>query len=399
MLNSLSAILWTITTLFIILSGLYLPFYLKFRHLKITNISDQNSFKMLNVSLAGKIGVGSISGIAVAIMVGGKGTILWIWLSSIVLGVITYSEAKLGTSLGSPQTYLKEKINSNALSKIYSFLIVLIYLISFILIQSNTIIISLENTFNLNRIIILIFLIFIVIISINKDIERISNIVSFIVPIMGLIYIIIGIIVITNNISLLPNLFIDIFEESIKFKSLATIPMIIGFERAIFSTEAGMGTTSTLLSISKSKNHDKEITTQVLGTYFITLVISTISAFIILTTNYNELNITNINGIEIVIYAFNYHFKEFGIIILSIITFLFAYSTIITSYFYAKENINTNNKTIIKIIVIIILILSNFIYPNIIWTLSDILSSLVTLINVYAIIKLRKYLRCNYDRK
>ena len=398
MLTSISAVLWIVTTLLITLSGLYLSFYLRFRHLKMTNIVNKNAFKLLNVSLAGKIGVGSISGIAIAILIGGKGTILWIWISSIVLGVITYSEAKLGATIGSPKTYLKEKLKSNKFSKAYSILIVLIYLISFILIQSNTIIISLEYTFRLNRLLILIILIIIVLFSINKDIDRISNIVSIIVPIMGILYIAIGMVVILNNINIIPIIIKDILKESMSIKSLTMLPIIVGFERAIFSTEAGMGTTSTLLSISKNDS-DQEITMQVLGTYFITLIICTISAFIILTSNYESLNITNINGIEIVIYAFNYHFKEFGIIILSIITFLFAYSTIITSYFYAKENINTNNKTIVKIIVIIILILSNFIYPSIIWTLTDILSSLVTLINVYAIIKLRRYLRCNYDRK
>ncbi|MBR4671714.1 MAG: sodium:alanine symporter family protein [Bacilli bacterium] len=398
MLTGISTILWIVTTLFITLSGLYLSFYLRFGHMKLTNIVNKNAFKLLNVSLAGKIGVGSISGIAISILIGGKGTIFWIWISSIILGIITYSEAKLGATIGSPKKYIKENLNKKRLSKLYSILIVFIYLISFILIQSNTIIISLQHTFHFNRLLILIFLIIIVIISINKDIERISNIVSIIVPIMGFLYIVIGLIVILNNIVMIPTIIKDILKESISIKSLISLPIIVGFQRAIFSTEAGTGTTSTLLSISKSKAKE-EITMQVIGTYFITLVICTISAFIILTSNYDSLNITNINGIEIVIYAFNYHFKEIGIIILSIITFLFAYSTIITSYFYAKENINTNNKTMVKIIVIIILILSNFVNPNIIWTLTDILSSLVTLINVYAIIKLRRYLRCNYDRK
>ena len=86
MIITLSSYLWIVTTLFVLLSTIYLLFYYKFTSLKMSksvNFFSKDNLKILNLSLAGKIGVGSISGIAISIIVGGKGTILWIWISSI----------------------------------------------------------------------------------------------------------------------------------------------------------------------------------------------------------------------------------------------------------------------------------------------------------------------------
>ena len=221
--------------------------------------------------------------------------------------------------------------------------------------------------------------------------NRISNIVSLIVPVMGFIYIIIGFIVIINHSNVIPSIIADILRDSFSFKSISTIPIIIGFERAIFCNEAGMGTTSMIASLSKNKDYKVDTAIQVLGTYFISLVVCTISAFIILTTNYELFDINNINGIEIVTYAFYYHFDNIGPIILSLITFLFAYSTIITSYYYGK--INLKRDTLSKFIVIIMVLVSTIIEPNRIWQFIDILISLVTIINLVSIFKLRKKLR------
>lgn len=398
-MSLISSILWFVTTLMIIFAGIYLSFYLKFPQLKVSNFvnlfrkNDNNSLKLLNLSLAGKIGVGSISGIAIAIIVGGKGALLWVWLSSIVLSIITYSETILGIKYGSPKEYMRYQLKNKKLSNIYSILIIIIYLVAFILIQSNTIIISFESTFNVDKIFIIVFLLLIIFLSINKDVNRISNIVSLIVPVMGFIYIIIGFIVIINHSNVIPSIIADILRDSFSFKSISTIPIIIGFERAIFCNEAGMGTTSMIASLSKNKDYKVDTAIQVLGTYFISLVVCTISAFIILTTNYELFDINNINGIEIVTYAFYYHFDNIGPIILSLITFLFAYSTIITSYYYGK--INLKRDTLSKFIVIIMVLVSTIIEPNRIWQFIDILISLVTIINLVSIFKLRKKLRSN----
>jgi len=405
MLTNLNYILWFFTTLIVSFIGLYLLFYNKLSSLKVISkckkISKEN-IKLLNISLAGKIGVGSISGIAISIIIGGKGTIFWIWLSSIILSIYTYLETKAGMiykehGMGGPFIYIKEKLNNKILSIIYSLLIIFTFLFSFILIQSNTIIVSFNNIFLINKYYIVIFICLIVFISINRGINSISKIVSFLVPIMGLLYIIIGLIIIINNYRILPTIFFDIFNDAFKIKSLSKLPFILGLQRAIFSNESGMGSTSMIVSLSKSSDYQQEIFFQIIGNYFISLVICTISALIIITSNYESIGITNINGIEVVNYAFYYHFGEFGQYLSLMIITLFAFSTIITSFYYGdlalKYLLKNKKSTFAKIIVIIVIVLSALINPKNIWNIVDICVSLTTLINIYSLFKLRKELK------
>ena len=82
---------------------------------------------------------------------------------------------------------------------------------------------------------------------------------------------------------------------------------------------------------------------------------------------------------------------------LTIIIFLFAFSTIVTSYYYGEINIKYLTKSnkyinLLKIIVIIIIIYSAFTNPQKLWLIVDIIVALISLINVYAMYKLRKKL-------
>ena len=386
--------MWYITTLIITISSFYYLFYYKKVSIRVNKndkkISKEN-IKILNLALASKIGVGSISGVALSILIGGKGTLFWIWISSIFLSRITFLETKAGIIFqGGPQVYIKDKLNNDKLSTIYSILIVITYLFAFILIQSNTILKAFSYTFNISELLITIILILCTYLSIKKGIDNISKIVSIILPIMSFIYITIGTIIFINNINLIPTILKEIVEDAFKMKSVITLPLIIGFQRSIFSNESGMGTTSMVVALSKSNDYLNESKTQIFGMYFITLVICSISALIILTTKYNVIN-NNINGIEIINYAFNYHFGNLGSIISTTIITLFAFSTIITSYYYGSLCLKNKN-TISKIIVIIVISISTLITPNIIWNVVDIFCALLTLINLYALYKLRSKL-------
>lgn len=416
MLKTISDIIWVITTFFIVYVGFYYTFYLKFpqfrlkkiiKSLKSKNGEKTNTFELLNLTLAGKIGVGSISGIALCIYIGGIGAIFWLWISVLVLASLSYVETKLGIKyrtkfndefIGGPSFYIEKGLGNKTLARIYSILIIITYIFAFISIQSNTIIISLENTFSINKIIIVIFLVVLTYLSICKGIKTISRLTSFLVPIMGSIYILTGAIIIFNNwnevIDIFKNIIISAFDIN-GLKSLFIVPIIIGIERGVFSNEAGIGTTAMIASLSNNNDIEKQANVQILGTFFTSLIICTITALIILTSNYETLNFTNINGIELVSHAFFEHFGYFGIVLLTTIIFLFAFSTIVTSYYYGDINIKylfKNNKfnTILKIIVIIVIIYSSFTSPTILWNTTDIIVALITIINIYSMYKLKK---------
>ncbi len=418
MLKEISDIIWVITTFFILYVGIYYTIYLKFPQFRlikiIKSINDKkeksNTFELLNLTLAGKIGVGSISGIALCIYMGGLGSIFWLWISVLLLASLSYVETKLGIKyrkklkdeyIGGPSFYIEKGLGKKKLAKIYSILIIIAYIFAFISIQTNTIVISIEETFNLSKITIVILLVLITYLSVHKGINTISKLTSFLVPIMGGIYIIIGLLIILSNWNEVVAILFSIVKNAFDInglKSSILVPIIIGIERGVFSNEAGIGTTAMASGLSNNENVEKQANVQILGTFFTSLIICTITALIILTSNYQTLNLNNINGIELVSYAFFEHFGYLGIIILTLIIFLFAFSTIVTSYYYGEINmkylLNKNKfNTLLKIIVIIVIVYSSFTSPTILWNTVDILIAAIALINIYAMYKLRKNIK------
>ena len=408
-LENISVLIWTITTFFILYVGIYFTVKLKIPQLRIFKIlkslKDKNkeTYKLLNLTLAGKIGVGSISGIAICIITGGISSIFWLWVSAFILASLTYVETKLGIQyktksniIGGPSKYIEKITNNKMLSIIYSFLIIITYVIAFTSIQTNTIVISLENNFNIDKLVVVISLIIIFYLSTKNGISTISKITSILTPIMGMIYIIIGIIIIFNNYDEVINILKLIIINALNIKNLKSvflIPFIVGIQRGIFSNESGIGTTAIVISDSNSEDFQKQANIQMLGTYFTSLIICTITAIIILTSNYEIIETTNINGIEIVSYAFLEHFGYYGIILLTAIIFMFAFSTIVTSYYYGEINYKylfDSKKSNLKIVTILVIIYSAFTKPNLLWNIVDILVAILSIINTYAMLKIIK---------
>lgn len=411
MLKIISDIIWVITTFLILYVGVFYTIRLKWPQFRMANIFKKsanrektNTLKLLSLTLAGKIGVGSIAGIALCIFQGGKATIFWLWVSSIILASLTYVETKLSIKyrnkenkqyVGGPSFYIEKGLNNKKLAKVYSFLIILAYVLAFISVQTNTIVKQIEMTFNFSKISIAIFLVIIIYLSLKKGVDSISNLTAFLVPIMGGLYICVGIYVMINNFDQIFIVLKEIVTEAFNIKGLKgaiLIPIIIGIERGVFSSESGIGTTAMITALSNNNDVEKEAKIQVLATFFTSLVICTITALIILTTDYQNINFKDINGIEIVTYAFYNHLGSVGIIILTIVIFLFAFSTIITCFYYGDASLKylTNKNTkYLKLIIIAITIYSTFSSPVVIWNITDIIIAMIAIINVYAMYKLK----------
>lgn len=406
--NMITNIIWFITTIFIMYAGFYFSIKLKFpqfrwiKILKSLKGANKEIFKTLNLTLAGKIGVGSISGIALCMYVGGVGSIFWLWISTFILTSLTCIETKLGLKyrkkikneyIGGPSFYIEHGLKNKKLSQIYSVLIILAYIVAFISIQTNTIIIALENIVDIDKLLIVFFLIIIIMLSIRNGVSTISKITEILTPVMGTIYILTGILVISINYKRSIEAFQLIILNAFSFKSIISIPVIVGIERGIFANEVGIGTTAMAVSASNDNDIERIQNIQIIGTFLTSLIICTITTFIILTSNGFQNNTLNINGIEIVNFAFLQHFGYYGTIILTIIIFLFAFSTIITSYYYGELNFKqlfNKNTKILKIIVIIIIAYSSYAKPLVLWNVVDILVALIAIINSYAMIKLSK---------
>ena len=407
-LNLLS-ITWYIASILIIYSGIKYSFkydFIQFRIKKFIEAIKSKSknhispLSSLSMSLAAKIGVGSLSGVALALYFGGVGSILWMCIISLIVSINTYVECLLGikyrdkignTFVGGPSFYIKKCLNNKYLSLLYGILIIVTYSGLFLSIQSNTIV-SVLSFFDISTTLIVIVLSILVFLIIIKGTKNIFLVDSILVPIMLIFYLILGIYVLVNG-----NNIIDIFKLMIReaFNIKSIIPVfLIGMQRAIFISESGIGT-SAISASACDNDSSKQGMLEILGIHITTFLVCFITFLIIVTSNYNLIDFGSINGIEIVMYAFNYHFGEFGRIILSIITILFAFSTIISGYFFGENNLRifTNKKKIInifKIIVVLVIAISGYVSPNILWNLTDYFIAILAIINIFSIIRISK---------
>lgn len=107
MLSFLGRVLWATATVFTLVSSIYFSFRLKFIQFNLKEMfrnlfyKDKNKnglspFQVLMMTLAGRIGIGSIAGVALAIYIGGIGSIFWLWMIAILSSVLAYAETVLG---------------------------------------------------------------------------------------------------------------------------------------------------------------------------------------------------------------------------------------------------------------------------------------------------------------
>ena len=423
-LNNIDSKLWILATIIIVAVGLYFTLKLSFLQFdfktmfkeirKKENIKEGLSpFKTLMLSLAGRIGVGSISGVALAIYIGGPGTLFWIWCISFLSSTLAYAETYLGVKYkekdenniykGGPAYYIKNALKMPKLGSLYAIIIIVCYGIGFMSVQSNTITKAVASVFSINNTFIGIILSLLSLMIIFGGIEKIANTTSKIVPIMSIIYILVSLFIIINNISLLPSIISSIVRSAFNIKSFSTgflSTLLIGVQRGIFSNEAGMGTGSIAAASGVSNNPKSGAYVQMIGVYVTSFLICTATSIIVLTSNYSILNIVDPNGIEIATHAFIYHLSDIGNVILVICIFLFAFSTILSGYYYGESSlkyffkkVNKKYINILKIITVCVIFIGSISSATILWKITDIFVAILSLINIYAIVKLRKEIK------
>lgn len=406
--------IWVIAISLILINSIYYSIILKFPQFRLLNIIKSlkkqsknqkiSPLDTLIMALSSKIGVGSLAGVAIAISYGGVGSIFWMWISTFFLAIITYLENSLSIiykekdnnlQKSGPSYYIKKGLNKKVLSITYSILIIITYIFLFTSIQTNTITTLTTEIYNIDKILISLIITVLAGIIIVKGIKTISNICNKIFPLMMIIFIILGFLIVMSNINDIPLLFNQILTEAFNQKSISggiIYTIIIALQKSVFANESGAGTSAIISGTTDNNDYKLQGNLGIIQTYFINFVVLTITALIIGLTDFTSIQV--INGIELTKFAFFYHLGAFGETMLLIILFLFSFSTIITIYYYGENSLKflTTNKQsikILKIFTLLALFIGGIIKASIIWNFIDIFLGLLTIINMYAIYKLR----------
>ncbi len=418
MFQMINSIVWAIASAFLLSSSIYFSIKLKFLQFRFPTMlkslfskekSKISPFQTLMMVLAARIGVGSLAGVALAIYIGGVGTIFWMWVIAFFSAINCYAESVLGVTYqekdgdvykGGPSYYMKNGLGYKRLGGIYASLVILSYIGGFIGIQSNTIVKSFQEVQSIPSVFIGGVLVLLSALIIFGGVKKIAEATSKIVPFMTIIFLGLSIVVLFGNMSQIPRILSDVLKEAFALKPFFSgfIPMVlIGMQRGLFSSEAGLGTGSIASSVASVKKPSKQGYIQMIGVYVTVLLICSATAIIILTSPYQELNLVDLNGIEITSFAFSYHFGTLGNWFVMISILFFAFSTILTGYYYVESSVKyfmkkDNPKIIIlfKILTLVIVLWGSLTSSNIIWNLIDFFVALLAIVNTYALMKLRK---------
>ncbi|SFK59871.1 alanine or glycine:cation symporter, AGCS family [Halobacillus dabanensis] len=361
-------------------------------------------FQAFAISTASRVGTGNLAGVAAAITVGGPGAVFWMWIVAILGGASSFIESTLAQVYkvpdknqyrGGPAYYIEKGLKNRTLGIVFALTITFTYGLVFSSVQSNTIRLAFENSFNMEKWAMGGLLTFIVAIIIFGGLKRIAMVTQFIIPIMAIFYIILAGYVLIVNLGQVPTMFGQIFAGAFGFREVAGGTfggmILIGIKRGLFSNEAGMGSAPNAAATSEVTHPVKQGLIQTLGVFTDTLLICSATAVIILFAG--DYTNTDLDGIQLTQAAFESQLGTWAAIFIAIAIFLFAFSSIIGNYYYGETNMefikpSKINLFLYRIAVLVMVMFGAVAEFNLVWSLADLTMGIMALINLYAIFRL-----------
>jgi AGCS family alanine or glycine:cation symporter len=408
--------------------GLFLVFYSKlipYRFLghaiaitrgKYDDISakgDVSSLQALSAAVAATVGLGNISGVAIAIYTGGPGVVFWIWITALIGMCIKFYSGSLaimyrgvdsdGNLQGGPMFYIvqglgkkwKPLANFFCIAGLFGFLGV--FTANQFTDTFMNVVRPAESIFDMSdfnwRFTIGLLLAVISSIVIFGGLKRIAKVATAIVPFMVLVYLVAVLVVITLNIDkVIPSLKL-ILTEAWNFKTGFTGTfwglVIIGVKRAMFSNEAGLGSAPMYHGQSKNNEPIREGLVAMLGPFIDTILVCTFTAVVlILSGAYLE----NANGIVMTLNAFTTSLGSWGGVLLMVIVSAFALSTLFTYSYYGVKSLSflTNAKIgkLYNVYFVVMIILAAVVSLDVVIKLIDLSYALMVIPNMIAVLLL-----------
>ena len=382
---------------------------------------DVSPFAALTTALAATIGTGNIVGVATAMVSGGAGALVWMWISACFGLTSKFSECMLaikyrevnaqGEMSGGPMFTMKKAFKNQAFGAALGWLFALFAVIASFgignLTQANSISDAMNNTFDvptwLTGVIITVLSLCIIV----GGIKSISKLSSVIVPRMAIFYMIGGVIVILGNIKNVPSGVAEIFRMAFSVKAVAggvggTIVasmmngMRYGIARGVFSNEAGMGSAAITAASATTNNPVRQGYINMTGTFWDTIVVCTITGLCIASSG--VLGMTDasgkaIEGSELTIEAFQTVLGPAGGWMVTIGIALFAFSTILGWEYHGEKALEYLAGThkynmIYRVVFSAVAFIGATTTLSIAWKFSDIANALMAIPNLICLLAL-----------
>ena len=318
-----------------------------------------NHFQALSSALASTVGMGNISGVAIAIHLGGPGTLFWMWVSAVVgmatkfftctLAILYRGKDEDGEVQGGPMYVIKEGLPKSLHFLAYLFAVAGLFG-CFSLLQANQLTQIIQDQVfvpfglfshnpKIGQLIIGILLAGLISLVIFGGIRRIGQVAARLVPAMVILYMLCGFIILLGNITKLDDILLLIIHDAFTGNAVAGgaffTMMQMGLRRAAFSNEAGIGTESMAHGAAITKEPVREGLVAMLGPMIDTLMVCSVTGFAILSTG--VWTNPDLKDISMTAAAFKQGLPFMGETILLIIVFVFGVTTIIGYSYYGSK--------------------------------------------------------------
>ena len=419
LVDGVNNILWTyILIALLIIAGLYFTIGTRFVQFRLfgemfrlivekkEEKGGVSPFQAFTISTASRVGTGNITGVALAIGVGGPGAVFWMWIIAIIGMATAFIESTLAqvykvkdgdTFRGGPAYYMEKALGTRKLAIIFSILLTLCFGFIFNAVQSNTIAASVGDVFSIQPYVIGILLVLLTATIIFGGVHRIVKVTQVIVPVMAIFYLIVAMYVVVTNFTEIPAVFSLIFTEAFGLREAAggTLGAAImqGVRRGLFSNEAGMGSVPNAAATASISHPAKQGLVQSLGVFFDTIIICSATAFIIILAGLYKTGEND--GIVLTQNSLAEHVGSWAPYFIAIAIIFFAFSSIIGNYYYGETNIEFIHAhkgwmTGYRILVLVMVMFGSIAHVQLVWNLADLFMGLMAILNIAVILLLGK---------
>ena len=387
---------------------------------------EMTPFQAVSTALASTVGTGNIAGVTGAIVLGGPGAVLWMWVSAFFGMCTKFCEVTLalkyrernaeGDWVGGPMYYIKNGLGAKWkwLGVLFAFFGALCAFGIGNLTQINSIastvcnvaqvftpnVLSEQTLFIIALVTGIVVAVFAAITLIG-GVSRIGQVTERMVPFMAVVYIICSLVVVIVNIKTLPSTLSDIFKGA--FNPQAAVGGIAGFTvmnamkrgvaRGVFSNEAGLGSAPMAHASSSETNPVKQGLYGIFEVFIDTIVVCTLTALVVLQTGVADFGNKDVAGSQTTVLGFqSVYGDKLGSVVLALGLFLFASSTILGWALYGVRcaEFLFGPKIIrpYEILFCIVVVIGSITELPLVWDIADTLNGLMAIPNLIALLAL-----------
>ncbi|MGW9635194.1 alanine/glycine:cation symporter family protein [Nocardiopsis alba] len=368
-----------------------------------------SSLQAFFISAAARLGTGNIIGVSVAISLGGPGAVFWMWVMALVVCAASFVESTLAQLYkvrhpagyrGGPAYYIERGLGSRWLAVVFAVILIMTFPLVFNAVQSNTITNTVANsvgelgagTGTIFSVVIGALLVLLTGLVIFGGVRRIAHTAQALVPFFAALYVVIGLIIMVMHWQLVPGMITSIVANAFGLGEFAAaalgVVIIQGVRRGMFSNEAGLGSAPNAAASASVTHPVKQGLVQTLGVYLDTMVVCSVTAFIILLGYQGNLD-GSFEG-DMTQMALMSMLGPWALHLMTLIIFLVAFTSVLGNYYYGESNVEylSGNGNVLfgyKVVFLVATFLGSLGSIDLVWTLADTTMGLMALVNLIAI--------------